>query len=162
MPSFLVVAGAIACGHVEEKNDSSVDPPKTDAAAGVAANLPGTEGPTSTGGTTDVGVNPSGTGGTAGALSSIGGTFSNPPIIEPCPPMMPVDGSSCHLEVVSVGRLYPPLCSYPSNSCPTAQAVCDRTIWNEPVWDVTSCAAAGEGGAGGAADEIGGAGGHGG
>lgn len=104
------------------------------------------------------GYGTSGTAGMAGTAGSTGGFCCYDPItILPCPATLPAEGSSCRTGALF--SVYPPVCSYRSEDCPTAQAVCNQA---DSSWKVTSCAITGEGGAGGGPGESGGAAGFGG
>jgi hypothetical protein len=149
-----MVASALACGEVT--SDEVEDEPTTAGNAGVTSNPPypgGVGGGISvnppypgTGGTGGVNMPGTSGAGAGGIYPGTGGTFSNPPVLFPCPDVLPVDDSSCatgHL----FGR-YPPVCAYESDGCASTQAVCNtQTV----KWQVEACdgGASNSGGAGG-------------
>jgi hypothetical protein len=161
VPSFLMVAGALACGNVHDDTEIVGNPPPPGGSAGVG----GTGG---SGGSTDPGCpaqkpaedascdtsvscsypGVAGPCGPPGATAKcIGkrwrletelGFSCNPPIPVPCPATAPVDGAECHVGF----NMFPAVgCHYESPTC--ADAVCTD------VWHVTSCVVTGEAGAGG-------------
>lgn len=179
VPTFFIVASALACGEVASgEGDDAKDESTTAGSGAVTSNPPypgsggvGANPPYPYSGSGGVGGNPldagtSGAGGTiyvpgyggAGGVNPGTGGFSNPPIlVVPCPATLPVDDSSC-----STGELfkrYPALCTYASAGCPNAQAACDPSIGK---WRVEACDGGVGNSAGGAPADAGGAGGAGG
>jgi hypothetical protein len=166
LPSFIAVAGMLACGQTEGGPELSVNPPappgSTGGSAGNAGNVghvftpggcsasgPGGSGCTGgyTGGSAGYTGGSGGyTGGTAG-VNGMGGTAGNPPCtLLACPDSLPDSGTSCAPQVGEpfVFCWFRPVCVYETPRCGSVGAQCDLQ-----TWQVDSCGAGGAPGDGG-------------
>lgn len=136
LPSFIAVAGVIACGQTEDGPSHSINPPppvSDGTQAGGRDSFGGTAGRDSFGGT--AGQLIGGTAGSSGSSgsSSTGGGVSNPPCtVLACPTSLPESGSSCYPKAGEsfVFCFVRPNCNYDLPGGQVVHAQCDGQSWH--------------------------------
>jgi hypothetical protein len=126
LPSFIAVAGIIACGQTEDGPEIATNPPSPvpDGSQAGNGNSGGRDSFGGTGGQVIIG-------GTAGSSGSWGG-FVNPPCtVLSCPASLPEPGSSCYPAAGEpfVFCFVRPTCVYDFPAGQVVHAQCDGQTW---------------------------------